>query len=175
MVKDRRRVPAAALGRVKGMDMDMTRAIALVVCGLGLASCSMPSFDLLSSRPATTTLSIESDPPGAEASISVGGSCHTPCTLPVPLTGDFTVSYVLAGYAPQTLPIRFLRGPAASVDRRQDVFEGLTESDVSPAPRPRLDPNPAFVQLRPAAPSRPAPRRNAPAVPADGAAPTAIR
>jgi hypothetical protein len=41
----------------------------------------VPSFELLSSKPATATLTIESDPPGADASISTGASCRTPCSL----------------------------------------------------------------------------------------------
>jgi hypothetical protein len=54
--------------------MNVTRAIAVVAYSLGLAACSSwstswtPSFGLFSSKPATATLTIESDPPGADAS-----------------------------------------------------------------------------------------------------------
>jgi hypothetical protein len=145
----------------------MTRAIAVVACGLGLASCtsSFPSFDVFASKPTTTTLTIESDPPGAQANASIGGTCRTPCALAVPATGEFTVSYTLAGYLPATVPVRAVRGERAGVDPRQDVFEGLTNADVAPAPVARLDPNPVFAELRPATPSRPPPRRRQP--PAD--------
>jgi hypothetical protein len=162
----------------------MTRAIAVVACGLGLAclglaSCtsSIPSFDVFASKPTTTTLTIESDPPGAQANASVGGTCLTPCALAVPSAGEFTVSYTLAGYLPQTVAVRAVRGERAGVDRRQDTFEGLTDADVAPAPVARLDPNPVFAALRPAAPSKPPARRRQPpadtgaAFPSDGGLP----
>jgi hypothetical protein len=64
----------------------------------------MPSFEL--SKPATATLTIESDPPGADASISTGASCRAPCSLAAPVADEFTVSYALTGYLPQTVPVR---------------------------------------------------------------------
>jgi len=102
--------------RRQDTDMNITRAIAVVACSLGLAACSswttswMPSFELLSSKPATATLTIESDPPGADASISTDASCRTPCSLAVPVADAFTVSYALSGYLPQTVPVRPLPG-----------------------------------------------------------------
>ena len=85
--------------------MNMTRAIAVAACGFGLARCTslMPSFDLVASKPATTNLTIESDPPGAEVLLpSLGaGRTETPCTLAVPVASEFTVSNMLNGYVPQ--------------------------------------------------------------------------
>ena len=126
--------------------MNMTRSIAVVACSLGLAACSswttswMPSFELLSSKPATATLTIESDPPGADASVSTGASCRTPCSLAVPLA-DALVSYELTGYLPQTVPVRPLPGES-----------GLFGSSGTAT---QFDPNPVFAALQPATPSKP--------------------
>ena len=158
--------------------MKMIRAIAVAACGFGLASCTsmMPSFDLGASRPATTILNIESDPPGAEARTSLGGTCRTPCTMGVSVANEFTVSYTLDGYLPQTVSVR----PAATTqsaivdrDRRNDVFDFTGQGSIgmySSGGPPRLDPNPVFAELRPAAPPKPPARRRQP--PAAAAAQT---
>jgi hypothetical protein len=154
--------------------MNMTRFIAVVACSLGLAACSswntswMPSFDLFSSKPTIASLSIESDPPGAEARTSLGATCRTPCTLPVPVADEFTVSYALNGYSPQTVPVRPLTPES-----------GFFESSGSTA---LLDPNPVFAALRPAAPPpKPAPPKRRPrpstaraAPPSDSAPPPSM-
>jgi hypothetical protein len=134
----------------------MTRAIAVMACSLALAACSswntswMPSFELFSSKPSVATLTIESDPPGAEARTSIGGTCRTPCSLPVQVSDEFTVSYALTGYMPQTVPVRPLPGESS-------VF-----GSGSPT---QFDPNPVFAALQPAAPAKPPPpkRRKRPA------------
>ena len=55
---------------------------------LVLAACgsSMPSLEFHPSLSggASVSLTIESDPPGADAKISLGPTCRTPCILPVP-------------------------------------------------------------------------------------------
>ena len=132
--------------------MKLAPVIATVACGLGLASCAswIPSFDMFSSKPTTAMLSIESDPPGAEARTSLGTTCRTPCTQQVPLTADITVNYALNGYTPQSLTVH----PASP-----DSGTAL------------LDPNPVFAEMKPAAPpAKPAPpkrRRRPPAPPPD--------
>ena len=119
----------------------MCRIIAAVACGLALAACSMsmPSFDFFRSTPATEVLRIESEPPGADARTSQGQTCRTPCEISVPTDSELAVTVQMTGYQPQTLPVR--------VDGRG--------SDA------RLQPNPVYVELQPAAPVRPA--RPAPA------------
>jgi hypothetical protein len=153
--------------------MNMIRAIAVAACGFGLASCSMmPNFPLGAPRPATTILNIESDPPGAEARTSLGGTCRTPCTMGVSVANEFTVSYTLDGYLPQTVSVRPApREASGSLDRRQDTFDfkenGGLYTTIAP---PGLDPNPVFAELHPAAPSKPSARRRQP--PAAAAAQT---
>jgi len=102
----------------------------------------MPSFGAFSSEPATATLTIESDPPGADASISTGASCRTPCSLALPVA-DTLVSYALRGYLPQTVPVRPLRGESG-------LFGSLGTAT-------QFDPNPVFAALQPATPSKPPP------------------
>jgi hypothetical protein len=129
------------------MAVNMTRVIAVAACGIALASCSslslnMPSFALITAEPEDADLTIDSAPPGAEARASNGGVCRTPCTLSVSGTNDFTVTYTLDGYVPQTVPIRSI----------QPVRSAMI--DLTP---PRLDPNPVFAELEPALPPPPPP------------------
>ena len=49
---------------------------------------------------------MESEPPGAEAKTSQGQTCRTPCELVVQTGGEFSVTLALAGYQPQTVPVR---------------------------------------------------------------------
>ena len=68
-----------------------------------------------------------------------GQTCRTPCSLAV-AANEFTVSFSLPGYQPQTVPVRVV---AAEIR--------------PPIRRARLVPNPVFVELQPA--GRPAARR----------------
>jgi hypothetical protein len=94
----------------------------------------MPSFDFLKSTPSTEVLRIESEPPGADARTSQGQTCRTPCELTVPTDGELAVTVQMTGYQPQTLPVR---------------PEGRGGDN-------RLQPNPVYVELQPAAPVKPA-------------------
>jgi len=106
----------------------------------------MPSLDF-SSAPPSGTLKIESAPPGAEARVSTGPTCRTPCSLPVPGTGEFTVSFALPGYLPQTIPVRAL----------PPEFQFGAPATV------RFDPSPVVAQLEPAPPPPPVKKRKKPA------------
>jgi PEGA domain len=109
----------------------MSRVIAFVACGFTLAACSasMPSLDFFKSAPATETLRIESEPPGADARTTQGQTCRTPCELTVQGGGDLSVTVALNGYQPQTVALR------------SDQAEG------------KLSPNPLYVELQAAAPA----------------------
>jgi PEGA domain len=139
-----------------GMIMsNVSRVIAAVACGLALAACSMsmPSFDFFKSGPSTEVLRIESEPPGADARTNQGQTCRTPCELSVPLDGELAVTVQMTGYQPQTLPVR---------------PEGRGGDS-------RLQPNPVYVELQPAAPARPARPAPAPKKKTSAAAPPAPR
>jgi hypothetical protein len=133
----------------------ISRVIAAVACGLALAACSMsmPSFDFFKSAPSTEVLRVESEPPGADARTSQGQTCRTPCELTVPTDGELAVTVQMTGYQPQTLPVR---------------PEGRGGDS-------RLQPNPVYVELQPAAPIKPAKPAPAPKRRTSAAAPPAPR
>jgi hypothetical protein len=79
----------------------------------------------------------------ADASISTGASCRTPCSLAVPVADALTVSYEFTGYLPQTVPVHPLPGES-----------GLLGSSGTAT---QFDPNPVFAALQPATPSKPPP------------------
>ena len=118
----------------------MSRVIAAMACGLALAGCamSMPSLDFFKSAPATETLRIESEPPGADARTSQGQNCRTPCELTVPAGAETTVSFALNGYQPLTVAVRTEQPGGAG-----SGFEA------------RLQPNPVYAELQPLTPVRP--------------------
>ena len=117
------------------------RRAAIVIAGSVLAAgCSSfsPGDSLPSSGGAGYPLKLESDPPGAEARTSLGQGCRTPCTVTVPASGEFAVTFALAGYESQTVPVSI-------------VQSGGQGSDYSTAVQ--LSPNPVEVQLELAAPA----------------------
>ncbi len=120
----------------------MNRVAAIVVCGLTLSACSsMPDWmSLPKGTPPSTTIQFESAPPGAEAKVSVGGAaCRTPCAMPI-ASDDFTVTFSLPGYQPQTVPVRI-------TPSNEPI-----DPDSQMVPAPRLAPNPVYVELVPAPP-----------------------
>jgi hypothetical protein len=138
----------------------MKRFVAIAACGLSLSACSsMPgwmSLDLPKAAPAATTMQFESEPAGAEARTSVGQSCRTPCSVAVSAT-EFSVTFTLAGYQPQTVPVKLV----ASLDADPNA---LPDGQGS-----RLVPNPVFVEMQAAGPARkppPAAKKPRPARPA---------
>lgn len=83
-------------------------AVAVAVAGAGLAGCSsmsLPGFSSFKPKPTTTLMLVESNPAGAEAKTSTGQRCITPCTMLIGSANDFTVTFTLAGYATQELPV----------------------------------------------------------------------
>jgi hypothetical protein len=105
----------------------------LAVCGgaLALAACST-SFDSFKSGPSLDTVSLESEPPGADAKASNGQTCRTPCSLALPVDAPMTVTFSLKGYQPEA--------------EKLEVVQAGGDA-------PRLGPNPVVVELTPAAPT----------------------
>jgi hypothetical protein len=131
-----------------------------VASALALAGCGSwaPSWDFLPSSlssGANVSLTIESDPPGADARTSLGPSCRTPCMIPVPADRPFTVNYSLNGYQPQVVQVA-PRGGAA--EGPVDVAGGVSDTYGAPA-QPEVAPNPVYAQLQPAAPPAPVRKR----------------
>jgi hypothetical protein len=113
----------------------MYRVLLIVSGALALAACSsMPdwmSFDALKPAPIMDTVRFESEPPGAEAKISNGQTCRTPCAIALPVNSPLTVTFSLNGYQPES----------ESID------------PISAAGSPTtLRPNPVTVELTPVAP-----------------------
>ena len=139
--------------------MGRVRGVAGVALGLSLAGCGVsnwiPSWDLKfpSAPPPASTVQVESEPAGAEAKSSVGPSCRTPCSLTIASADPFTVTFTLAGYESQTVPVV----PRLGGDPR-DSGGAL-----------KFDPDPVYAQLEPTAPAkgkkRPAPKEKTPAPP----------
>ena len=110
-----------------------------------LAGCAGWSWDWmpsLSMGGANVSLTIESDPPGADARTSNGASCRTPCMIPVAADREFTVSYSLPGYLPQVIPVR---------PRTPDAVQPEVEAGGA-LPAADLAPNPVYAQLQPVPP-----------------------
>jgi hypothetical protein len=128
----------------------MKRTVAIAACGFALAGCSgmpsMPSFSLPGFGPPTTTVQFETSPPGAEARTSTGQTCRTPCSLAVSAS-EFTATFTLNGYQPQTIPVRI----SASTD--------MVDPNTGTMPAPRMVPNPVAVELQANPPPPPPPRR----------------
>ena len=127
-----------------------------MVGALSVAGCSSwtPSWDFLPSMPSlgggsNVSLTLESDPPGADAKTSLGPGCRTPCMIPVPADREFSVNYTLNGYLPQTVAVT-PRGDSAVPD---------IASGNAAAPTIEVTPNPVYAQLQPAPPPAPSRKR----------------
>jgi len=122
--------------RSSGMANMMYRVFAIVGTAFVLGACSSSSdwmnLDALKPGPSLDTVSLESEPPGAEAKASNGQTCRTPCALALPVDAASSVTFTLNGYQPET--------------ERLEVIQTTGEPT-------RLRPNPVVVELSPAAPS----------------------
>jgi hypothetical protein len=114
----------------------MYRVFAIIGSALALAACSANSdwtnLDSLKPGPSLDTVSLESEPPGAEAKASNGQTCRTPCALALPVDAASSVTFTLNGYQAET-----------------EKLEAITSTGEPP----RLRPNPVVVELSPAAPT----------------------
>ena len=115
-------------------------AIAFVgvsVAGVSLAGCSSFSLDSLKPTPPPVQVQLESTPPGADATTSLGPACKTPCSVSVPAPdAGFTVTFALPKFQPVTIPVQVIRNPG-------DFANPATTA---------VEPSPVFAELRPAAP-----------------------
>jgi len=150
--------------------MVMRRVIAIALAGVSLGGCSSMSWDMFKSTPPTAQVRLESNPPGADATTSLGPGCKTPCSVSVPAPeAPFTVTFALPRYQPATVPVNLIKNPG----------------DCSTPASVTTDPNPVFAELQPAVPLKPVkkkphrPKKPKPAAaapsaaPADAAAPAA--
>jgi hypothetical protein len=114
----------------------MSRAAVAIAVSLALAGCgSFSTGSLMPDLGGGYPIKLESDPAGAEARTSLGPACRTPCTVAVPARGEFTVTFALAGYESQAVPVSVLTSSAIGTDYTAAV---------------RFAPNPVVAQLEPA-------------------------
>lgn len=119
----------------------MRRVIAIAVTGISLAmslaGCSSFSLDSFKPTPPPVQVQLESTPPGADATTSLGPGCKTPCavTVPAPDAG-FAVTFALPRFQPVTVPVQVIRNPG----------------DFTTPATTIIEPSPVFAELRPAAP-----------------------
>ena len=145
----------------------MRRGIRVALAGAGLwgaaslGGCSSMSWDMFKSAPPTVQVRLESNPPGADATTSLGQGCKTPCSVSVPAPdAPFTVAFALPKFQPASVPVNVIKNPG----------DFTTPASVT------TDPNPVFAELQPATPPKPVrkphrPRKPKPAAAAPAAAP----
>jgi hypothetical protein len=110
----------------------------LVVCGAWAFvwfAKSSPSPDAIQATPApksvtVTTIRLNSDPQGADATTSLGWSCRTPCSMELSVDGPFTVTFTRPGFASSTVSVQLEAGQP-----------GASEAKFAP--------DPVFAALRP--------------------------
>ena len=115
----------------------MRRAIAIAFTGISLAGCSSFSLDSFKPTPPLVKVQLESTPPGADATTSLGPGCKTPCSVSVPAPdAGFAVTFALPKFQPVTVPVQVIQSPGD--------FENPATTIIEPSP--------VFAELKPAAP-----------------------
>ena len=115
----------------------MHRIIAVAITGASLAGCSSFSLDSFKSAPPLVKVVLESAPPGADATTSLGPGCKTPCSIDVPAPdAGFSVTFASPRFQPVTVPVQVIRNPG----------------DYASPPTTIIEPSPVFAELQPAAP-----------------------
>jgi len=115
----------------------MHRIIAIAITGATLAGCSSFSLDSFKPAPALVKVALESAPPGADATTSLGPGCKTPCSIDVPAPdAGFSVTFASPRFQPVTVPVQVIRNPG----------------DYASPATTIIDPSPVFAELQPAGP-----------------------
>ena len=116
--------PVSRIWPVDDVGDVVRKGFACILCGSVLSACSggIPGLG-----GEAVKVSLQSTPPGANASLSSGGSCKTPCTLPAPdKAGDYNVTFGLAGYAPLSMPVH--------VSMNKESWYSFEKATVEPNP-----------------------------------------
>jgi hypothetical protein len=115
----------------------MRRVVAIAVTGASLAGCSSFSLDSFKSALPLVKVALESAPPGADATTSLGPACKTPCSVEIPAPdAGFSVTFASPKFQPVTIPVQVIRNPGDSASPATTV----------------IDPSPVFAELQPVAP-----------------------
>ncbi len=113
-------------------------------------------MDGLSSGPPMETVRFKSEPPGAEAKVSNGQTCRTPCALAIPAAGPYTVTFTLNGYQPETSELQL----TSLGDNTSQLRPNPVLVDLTPMPPPKA------VKKKPVRKKKPAPKPAASTKPA---------
>jgi hypothetical protein len=136
----------------------MRRVFAIAFIGVSLAGCSSFSLDSFKPTPPPVQVQLESTPPGADATTSLGPACKTPCSVSVPAPdAGFTVTFALPRFQPVTVPVQVIRNPGDFANPATTVVE----------------PSPVFAELKPAGPPPKVRKPVRPKKPKPAAAPAA--
>lgn len=117
----------------------MRRLIVVIAASMALSGCASFSSDMFGSfrsAPPPVTIQLESLPPGADAVTSLGPGCKTPCSVSVPATPNFTVTFSAPRFQPVTVPISVIVNPG----------------DFTSPASTTVDPNPVIAELPPLGP-----------------------
>jgi hypothetical protein len=147
-------------------QLAMKRGFLVIAWATLLSGCASVMPDWLSTQSISTAdtvaLRLESRPPGAEARTTSGQGCRTPCVVTVVPSDDIDVTFSLAGYQPQTVPVQLVipGGPGTASFSPNPVLAALEPSGPAPAAKKKPAAKPkAKAAARPA----PAPSASAPA------------
>jgi hypothetical protein len=138
----------------------MYRVVVIIAGALALAACSSTpewlSLDALKPAPSVDTVRFESEPPGAEAKVSNGQTCRTPCALALPVDTPLTVVFTLNGYQQDSETI----DPVAQTGSPAELKPNPVIAQLAPLPPP---PKPVKKRStrKPAAKKKPAPKTTA--------------
>lgn len=151
----------------------MSRVIVIVATVLALAGCTSggtgadwwPKYE-----PAPVSVQFQSEPAGAEAKTTAGLACKTPCSLAVAPDKEFSVTFSLPGYEPQTVPVQVSKPDGTEVMQEASLQPNpvAVELAKSPAKRPPVRKRATTASTAKPAAAKPAPR---PATPQPAAAP----
>jgi hypothetical protein len=129
--------------------------MAIVFTAASLAGCSSLSLDAFRAAPPSVQVQLESTPPGADATTSLGPGCKTPCSVSLPAPdAAFTVTFAMPKFQPATVQVQVIRNPG----------------DFDTPASTTIEPSPVFAELKPAAPPPKTRKPIRPAKPAKSAA-----
>ena len=109
-------------------------------------------------------VALESAPPGADATTSLGPACKTPCSIDVPAPdAGFSVTFASPKFQPVTVPVQVIRNPGDFASPPTTIIE--PEPGVR-GTQPAAPPPKARKPMRPKKPKAAAAAAPAPAQPA---------
>src|SRR5438128_7702834 len=150
----------------------------LALCAVPLAGCFAAQAGQLADDPDAPWIpglpiansfagivELDSDPSGAQATTSLGGSCRTPCALELSAEGPFTVTFTHEGYEPTTVEVKIQHARMGVSERKfaPNPVLGQLAAVAPPAPPPP-PPSPPKKPVATAQPPKAAPRKPVAAV-----------